>query len=102
MKLFLDEGNSQSFDQSIFQDVSENISEEWDWGVLVGGMAEEHDAAAIARAYKIAGDILTSEALNDGEAYEIAYPILFMYRHALELYLKAVVQPQKLNHSMNW
>lgn len=62
-------------DQPTFQEVPEEITENRDWSVLVGGMGEERDAAAIARAYKLAGDTLVLEILRNKQGYEIAYPI---------------------------
>ena len=88
-------------DQPIFQDVPLEITEDWDWGVLIGGMAEEHSKVAIARAYKLAGDDLVSRALENGQAYETSYPILFVYRHAIELYLKDIVQSKKRTHKLD-
>jgi len=47
----------------------------------------------IANAFKLAGDILIDRVLaSDIKAYEIVYPVLYNYRHCLELYLKAVLK----------
>lgn len=46
----------------------------------------------VARTYQYAGNTLVSEALGRPESlWELAYPIFYMYRHAVELYLKIIV-----------
>jgi len=50
------------------------------------------DLAAFARGYHDAGRLLSREmASASGYRDSDGYPILYLYRHALELYLKAVV-----------
>src|SRR6266481_6394898 len=51
-----------------------------------------NDLSAFAAGYHEAGKILVSqlESASGYRDYE-GYPILFLYRHALELYLKAIV-----------
>lgn len=84
----------------IFQDIPEEITEDWNWGILVGGMAVWRDEEPIARAYKQAGDVLVKEALESKLPHEFAYPILFVYRHAIELYLKSILKPTQRNHNL--
>lgn len=83
---------------SLFQDVSEEITDNWLHGVLIGGMASSEEM--LAQAYKNAGDALVAEALGSREPYLIGEPIIFLYRHTLELYLKLVVKPTKKNHDL--
>ena len=45
----------------------------------------------VARAYKTAGDALVEQALSNYPPYELDYPIFFTYRHAIEIYLKIIV-----------
>jgi hypothetical protein len=50
------------------------------------------DLTAFAEGYHVAGKVLAEKLASDeGYADYEGYPILFLYRHALELYLKAVV-----------
>lgn len=87
----------------VFQDIPDEIDETWTHGFVIGGMASAVDDLDIARAYKQAAQSLVGTASKSGEAWSFAYPILFLYRHALELYLKAVVrlvQPTKLGHGL--
>ena len=84
--------------QPVFREVPEDINEDWNWGVLVGGMASND--LLNARAFKRAADVLVDEGLKSEAPYEVAYPILYLYRHAIELYLKAIVRPAKLDHKL--
>lgn len=93
----------QSIHQKIFQDVPLEIDETWRHGAVLGGMATQaYDRRSVADAYKLAGDVLIHQALSRSEAYELIYPILFNYRHCLELYMKILVQPQKTNHNFEY
>lgn len=84
----------------VFQDAPEEIDETWQHGALIGGMAM-HDWIQVARSYKMAADELVRQALAQFEPHEIDYPIFFLYRHSIELYLKAMLQakPEK-NHDI--
>ena len=84
----------------IFEELPEGLDETWTHGVLVGGMASAPNDLEIARAYRAAAGALIGPALAGGEAWNFTYPILFLYRHALELYLKAIVRPARLNHDL--
>jgi hypothetical protein len=91
----------QSTHNKIFQDVPNEIDETWRHGAILGGMAEgAYDHLAVADAYKLAGDTLVKQALSNSEAYELIYPIMFNYRHCLELYLKIIIKPTKRTHGL--
>lgn len=93
--------NENRFDPSlpIFQDPPDDLDENWS-GFLIGGMAVT-DEFNLARAYKLAGDATVEKASQAGDlSYELAYPILFLYRHAIELYLKLIVRPDNPNHGL--
>jgi hypothetical protein len=85
----------------IFQEVPEDIDETWTHGVIIGGIASPK-ILAVARHYKTAGDVLVKLALEleNVERNELALPILFSYRHALELYLKIMSKNKGLIHSI--
>jgi len=84
----------------IFQEIPDGISEDWTHGVLIGGMATETSDIAVAEGYWWAAEKLIEPALRSREPWLYAYPILFLVRHSLELYLKAIVQPKKLDHDL--
>lgn len=83
----------------LFQEVPDEIDETWQHGVLVGGMASRN-LPQIARAYKTAADELLKLALSQYEPHEIDYPIIFLYRHSIEVYLKAMVQAPPETHDL--
>lgn len=63
----------------------------------MGGM----EGIEMARAFAVAGDRLLAAAADQGETWEAAHPILFCYRHTLELYLKALVEPGQRHHKLD-
>lgn len=79
----------------IFQEVPDEIgqSEPCEYGVIIGGMAQPAKID-IAQAYKLAADMLVDLALTTTESdstfnlYGVVWPILFNYRHCIEIYLK--------------
>jgi hypothetical protein len=86
----------------IFEDVPDMIDESWTHGAILGGMAHgAYDQLAVADSYVRAGDTLVERVLQGGEGYELVYPILFTYRHAVELHLKIVLRPSRRTHKLN-
>ncbi len=86
-------------DFKIFQEPPIDLDETWRHGALLGGItAGAYDCLAIATAFKTAGDHLVKGINSEFEAYEIIHPVLYTYRHSIELYLKAVVKPAQKNH----
>jgi DNA-binding transcriptional MerR regulator len=81
----------------LFQDVPDEIDETWQHGVLIGGMAMR-DWLHVARAYKTAADELVKQALSHYEPHEIDYPIIFLYRHCIELFLKTILKTKPGHH----
>ena len=60
------------------------------------------EAWEIARAYRTAADRLLSAALDARETWESIDPVLFCYRHAVELHLKALVGSLgRRSHALN-
>lgn len=84
----------------IFADPPEDIDETWTHGAMLGGMTG-YDDESLARSYFMAGGMLVEQVLGTGErGQEVICPILYVYRHGIELYLKVVVRPGKRNHSI--
>jgi len=77
----------------LFAELPEELDETWQHGFVVGGMAHHTSAWELAQAYKLAADVVIDHAREQRrvEAYEIAYPALYLYRQCIELYLKAIV-----------
>lgn len=55
---------------------------------------------AVARAYKLAVDTMIDAALESNEAHEFDYPIFFLCRHTLELYLKILGKVEEWTHDL--
>lgn len=75
------------FTTPVFQQPPEMLDATWTHGVLIGGMTLR-DWLSIAQSFKLCADTLVEQALISESAYLFTYPILYNYRHAIELYLK--------------
>lgn len=78
----------------LFREMPEDIDETWK-GVVFGGEFELGDMYTLATSYKHAGDKLIDLANEDDEERELFCPAIYNYRHATELYLKAIIGEQK-------
>lgn len=87
----------------LFQDIPDNLDEPACDTVFLGGMRQAHCELSleIAEAYKNAGDELVRIALAADAAYEFLYPVFFMYRHAIEVYLKILVPEKNNSHNFS-
>lgn len=85
----------------IFEDPPEDINETWTHGAILGGMIW-FDDDSLARSYFLAGETLVDNVLSEGgeRGQDLISPILYVYRHGIELYLKVITQPKKKNHSL--
>lgn len=84
----------------IFREPPEDIDETWTHGALLGGMVG-YDDEALARSYFTAGSLLVDHVLSTGERGQaLICPILYVYRHGVELYLKVIVPPDDFTHSL--
>jgi hypothetical protein len=55
----------------------------------------------LAESYFLAGDTLIAAIANgDADGRELVNPVMYVYRHGIELYLKCIVQPEEKNHSL--
>jgi hypothetical protein len=96
--MFMSSDNLQDLlAKRIFQEPSIEIEETWTHGAILGGILYNvQTTLSVADAFKLAGDMLIDKVLSsDIEGYEIVYPVLYNYRHCLELYLKAIVKVEK-------
>lgn len=80
----------------------ENMDESWQHGVLHGGLAEVGDRCWLAESYMLAGHRLIDIALENEEVQRLSYPAIYNCRHAMELYLKAVLEIQEQTHDLTW
>ncbi len=69
--------------------------------VVVGGMGTEPNSTAMADSYLLAASLLIDSWEGRKEPWMICYPILYLCRHALELFLKdALPQRRKPSHNL--
>jgi hypothetical protein len=91
----------------IFQEVPDELgqSESVEHGVIIGGMAGP-SWIDLAKAYRLAADTLVDIALKDTNTnkgfnlFNVVWPILFNYRHCIEVYLKILTKYSKPKHSI--
>jgi hypothetical protein len=86
----------------LFEEPTDAIEREDAWveplGFLVGGLANM-SRQQLADQYFDAASVLTQLILShQWEDYRLANPALFLYRHALELLVKAVMRGTKTGH----
>ena len=85
----------------IFDELTDDLDETWRHVCVVGGMSSgAFDTFTLAESYKLAGDTLVKAALSTAEPHELIYPIIYNYRHAIELYLKALLSTQEKKHDL--
>jgi hypothetical protein len=83
----------------ILQDAPDWLDKVWTHGVFLnGGGVDEY--LTLARSYRHTADTLLEAALKSNEPRDWAYPVLYAYRHTLELYLKMIGHVQERTHSL--
>jgi hypothetical protein len=83
----------------LLQEPPDDLDETWRHGFLwVGGHGQSR--FELARNYRYAAEKLLDQALKDGDAHHWLCPVLFTYRHTLELYLKTIGSITKRTHSL--
>jgi HEPN domain-containing protein len=84
----------------IFTEPPDGLGEnDFYFGTFVAGIGSM-EGIEVARTFAEAANRLLESAKMQRESWEAAYPILFCYRHALELYLKALLPNAKHGHQL--
>jgi len=83
-----------------FSEPPDNMDDTWTHGILFAGLSEIGDMFYLANSYKLAGDILIDAALKSQQAWDLFFPAVYNYRHAIELYLKALTGDNKKKHDL--
>jgi|GEM_PF-796575 len=83
----------------LLQDPPEGLDETWTHGVFFNG-AWGTEFLELARSYRGMADSMLTSAIERQEAVDSAHPILFAYRHTLELYLKIIGETDEPTHSL--
>jgi len=84
----------------LFRAPPDEIDETWQHGALIGGVACR-ELPQVAESYKLAADVLLNQALTKYEPHELDYPVLFLYRHTVEIYLKAALEKPPEHHDLS-
>lgn len=91
----------------IFRHVPDNTDElDPEETVLIGGLFDFSNWHQLAKAYKLAGDLLVENSIKNDMGYELICPIIFNYRHATELFLKSTLKmsdeelKKKIGHNL--
>lgn len=85
---------------NIFTEPPDELEEcDFHFGTFVVG-AGKMDEIEVARSFADAADRLLATAAERRESWEAAYLILFCYRHALEMYLKAIMPNERHGHRL--
>lgn len=83
----------------ILQEPPDDLDETWRHGILlVGGGVDGY--LTLARNYRQCAQTMLEAAIESGEPREWGFPVLFAYRHTLELYLKIIGQIDDRTHSL--
>lgn len=84
---------------ALLQEPPDELDETWKHGFFLnGGGVDQY--LELARSYKESAETLLDSALKSGDPRDWGYPVLFAYRHALELYLKIIGEIQDPIHSL--
>jgi hypothetical protein len=83
----------------LIQELPEDLDETWRHGIMLGGRGRYH-YLEFARHYRSAAEFLLQSALERDDLDGWAYPVLFAYRHTLELYLKLIGEIDVVTHSL--
>ena len=84
----------------LLQEPPDNLDESWRHGILLCGGGGQHEYLDLARNYRHVAESMLRSALEKNELNGWAYPILFAYRHTLELYLKLIGEIDEITHSL--
>ena len=84
----------------ILQEPPDGLDETWRHGVFLNG-GSVNDFLELARNYRQTAEAILDSALKSGEPREWGYPVLFAYRHTLELYLKIIGDIEEDTHSLS-
>ena len=82
----------------IFRELSEreNLDNIFVAGGLIGGAQK----LELADSYKKAGDLLVDNLINQNDDWSAFFPIIFTYRHSIELYFKAILKQENNTHDL--
>lgn len=83
----------------LLQEPPDDLDETWRRGILFCG-GGRHEYLELARNYRHVAESMLRSALEKDDLNGSAYPVLFAYRHTLELYLKLIGEIDEVTHSL--
>ncbi len=83
----------------LIQDWPEGMDETWRHGILLVGSGR-YGYLELARNYRNVAELMLESAFKNDLVDSWAYPVLFAYRHTLELYLKLIAETDEITHSL--
>lgn len=83
----------------LIQEWPDGLDETWRHGILLVG-GGRYEFLELARNYRKIAEHLLESALKEDGLNQSAYPILFAYRHTLELYLKIFGEIDEHTHKL--
>ena len=83
----------------VLREMPDNIDDTWR-GVVFGGEYSLTDLFNTAESFKLAGDRLVEIAHVNYEDRELFQPAIYSYRHATELYIKAITDEEEFTHDL--
>jgi hypothetical protein len=83
----------------LIQEPPDDLDETWRHGILLVG-GGRHEYLELVRKYRHVAESMLQTALEKDEVGGWAYPVLFAYRHTLELYLKLIGEIDEITHSL--
>ncbi len=83
----------------LIQEPPDDLDETWRHGILLAG-GGRYEYLELARNYRHVAETMLRTALEKDEIEGWAYPVLFAYRHTLELYLKLIGEIDEITHSL--
>jgi len=83
----------------LLQEPPDDLDETWSHGILLCG-GGSYEYLGWARNYRYVAESMLESALEKDELNDWAYPVLFAYRHTLELYLKIIGEIDERTHKL--
>lgn len=68
--------------------------------VLIGSLADYSDKILLAKSYKKSADELVKLAIESNERTEFLCPVIFCYRHSIELFIKSTIRKELRSHNL--
>ena len=79
----------------VFREPPPDVDETWTHGAMFGGMCGYGDDDIAEAYFALAERAIDAVLKGDEDGPRVVNPVMFLYRHAMELYLKIIVGPRR-------